>query len=77
MIRPELLVQFQSDIHTRETFMEFLFEVIDTEALNRLYKREDATGMADAREIIVEAFAKLEREYGERKQEPTHTNHAA
>lgn len=57
--------------------MEFLFEVIDTEALNRLYKREDATGMADAREIIVEAFAKLEREYGERKQEPTHTNHAA
>jgi len=60
----ELLRQFNGDFNTKEALKAFIIDVINQEAIEKMYKREDVSHIADATELIEKAFDKLETTYG-------------
>lgn len=66
----DLLNQFYNDEHTREAVKQFLLERLDGEALKRVYKGENTQGIADAQQVIVEAFGELQERYQFKKEKP-------
>ena len=63
-MRPDLLQQFQNDKFLRDELINFLHNFIDNQALTKLYKKEDVSAVAEARELIDSAFSELENQYG-------------
>lgn len=55
----KLLNNFHNDTHTRDAVKEFLFEYLNKVALERVFSKESTEGIADAKEIIEEAFIEL------------------
>lgn len=58
------LQQFQNDKFTRDEVINFIHNFIDNQALTKLYKKEDVSAVAEARELIDSAFSELENQYG-------------
>ena len=56
----QLLSDFYQDEATRETVKSFLLASLDKLALKKVYKKEDTSGVADAKVAIEEAFEDLE-----------------
>lgn len=72
----DFLRTFNGDVHTKEALKEFIFDCINEEALDKMFKREDVTHIADARELIEKAFDKLNTIYGIPTKQTTPTNQA-
>jgi hypothetical protein len=53
------LNQFTNDVNMRDEVRGFIDAFIDTEAVKRIYAREDVSGIADAKELIELAFNDL------------------
>ena len=58
------LNQFTNDVNMRDEVRGFIDAFIDTEAIKRIYAREDVSGIADAKELIELAFNDLINTYG-------------
>lgn len=58
------LHQFTQDQKTREAVIEFFVDYINQYALDKVFKREDITGIADAKKIITDGFEQLNTTYG-------------
>lgn len=58
------LKSFYEDKVTKETLLEFLVDYMNQYALDKMYKREDVSGIANAKEIIDSAFEQLDILYG-------------
>ena len=58
------LNQFTNDVNMRDEVRGFIDAFIDTEAVKRIYAREDVSGIADAKELIELAFNDLIQNYG-------------
>ena len=57
------LNQFTNDVNMRDEVKGFIDAFIDTEAVKRIYAREDVSGIADAKELIELAFNDLINTY--------------
>lgn len=68
MITTNLIKQFYDDIHTREAVKEFFNETLNKLALERVYKKEETMGIADAKEVIELAFIELRNLYENKKE---------
>ncbi len=64
-MNPDPLRQFYNDEHAREAVLSYLFDHLDRKAVERVMGRKDVSGLADAREVIKEAFQALKEEYGD------------
>lgn len=71
----KFLVNFQKDEHTREAVRGFILDTLDKYALERLYEREDASHIADAKEVIETVFIELGELYDPQEEKP-HKNNA-
>lgn len=69
-----LLRQFNSDYNTKVALLSFIREFIDKEALDKMYKKEDVSHIADANKLIIDAFEHLETLYGIKQQPKETTN---
>jgi hypothetical protein len=58
------LNQFTNDVNMRDEVKGFIDAFIDTEAVKRIYARENVSGIADAKELIELAFNDLINTYG-------------
>ena len=58
------LNQFTNDVNMRDEVRGFIDAFIDTEAIKRIYAREDVSGIADAKDLIELAFNDLIQTYG-------------
>ena len=56
----DLLKRFNGDGATKEALQDFIIEVINEEAIKKMYLKEDVSHIADAKELIDSAFNKLE-----------------
>jgi len=54
------LLAFYNDKDQKENVYNYLIEELEKEALKRVFAKEDVTAVADAKEIIDEAFENLE-----------------
>jgi len=59
----ELLKQFYSSEHMRVEVYKFFKATLDEIALERVYKGQDTKGIADAKEVLVKAEAKLQNKF--------------
>ena len=57
------LNQFTNDVKMRDEVKGFIDAFIDTEAVKRIYAREDVSAIADAKELIDLAFDDLIKTY--------------
>lgn len=71
-----MLERFNSDLHTKEALVEFIHSFIDTEALRRIYAKENTDAVADARLLIDKAFEQLEITYAIPERKPEQGNQA-
>ncbi len=69
-----LLIRFNGDVHTKEAFKEFLIAFINQEALEKMYKREDVSHIADAKDLVDRAFEQLAIDYAIPDKERENTN---
>lgn len=60
----DILKRFYIDETTREAVLAYLLECVQQKAVNKVLKREDVSGIADAQDIITEAFIGLREEFG-------------
>lgn len=58
------LKEFHDDEAMKDAFAEFVVGVLEKEAVRRVMARQDTSGIADARSIIMKAFAQLSEQYG-------------
>ena len=70
----QLLRRFQTDANLRNEVIAFIGNFIEQEAVNRVFKREDVSSVADAKELIDLAFNELENLYGIKKETPQRKN---
>ncbi len=72
-MQDEILSRFNGDFNTKDALIEYLHNHIAVKALEKIYKREDISGIADAKEIIDSAFEQLTIDYGikEKTNKPT------
>ncbi len=54
------LLQFYNDKDTKENVYNYLIQELEKEAIKRVFEKEDVSAVADAKEIIDNAFANLE-----------------
>jgi hypothetical protein len=64
-----LLKQFHRDEHTREAVRTFLNNVLQKKAVERVFGREETKDLADAKDVIDEAFTELHELYADDKEE--------
>lgn len=72
----EILRRFNGDIQTKEALLAFIQDYIGDEALDKMYKKEDVSHIADAHELIIKAFEQLETLYAIKKESDTTINQA-
>ena len=65
-----LLNQFQNEPFMREAVKDFFLAEMDKLALERVYSRGDTQSVADAREVIENAFITLKEEFDKNKEKP-------
>lgn len=70
------LKRFNDDQATKEEVRNFIYEVINQEALDKMYKGEDVSHIKDAKELIDKAFDTLEEMYAIKLPKETPTNEA-
>jgi len=72
----EELRRLQGDKNTKEALINFIDAFIGQYAIEKVLKREDVSGIADAKTIIDKAFESLDIEYGikERESETSNTS---
>lgn len=70
------LRQFNGDVETKNQLINFIYEYIETEAIKRVYERQDVSHIADAKELIDGAFDLLEETYGLKEKPPIFINEA-
>ena len=66
----EVLRKFNGDPHTKDAFKAYMLSCIESEAVKRVFNREDVSSVADAYELINKTFEQLETDYGI---QPKHT----
>ena len=54
------LIEFYQDTDTKNNVHEYLSEFLKGEAIKKVFKREDTSGIAEAKECIDKAFENLE-----------------
>jgi len=54
------LQQFNQDTDTKENVRNYFIDILEKEAIRRVFDREDVTALAEAREIINKAFDNLD-----------------
>lgn len=69
----DILKRFYMDESTREAVLAYLLDCIKQKAVERVLKRGDTNGIADASDIITEAFIGLKEEFGNNPK-PTNTS---
>ena len=47
-----------------EAFKQFQIQVLEEIAIERVFSKEDTTAIADAKEVIIKSFDKLDEIYG-------------
>ncbi len=72
----QILRSFNGDVQTKEAFAQFVFDVINEEALEKMYRGLDVSHIKDAKELIEKAFDKLEDLYGLKHKQKEPTNQA-
>lgn len=72
----DLLRAFTGDVNTKEALKDFIFDVINREALLKMYAKEDVTHIADAKELIDKAFEELDEVYGLKEKQNVASNQA-
>lgn len=65
-----LLKQFNNDEHTREAVRAFLHNILQKKAIERVFDREETKDLADAKDVIDEAFTELHELYSDDKDKP-------
>jgi hypothetical protein len=58
------LQSFTQDIRTKEELIAFINDYINQYALDKVFKNLDVKGIADAKQIINDAFQQLDILYG-------------
>lgn len=53
------LLQFATDVHTKDAVFAFLVSYLDKEALERVYAGEETKHIKDARKVLERAFEDL------------------
>lgn len=71
-----LLRQFNGDVHTKEAVIEYLTDFIAAEGVRRIFRREDVSAVADAKDLIDKAFEALKDQYAIPTKEKAPTNQA-
>ncbi len=66
----EVLRKFNGDPHTKDAFKAYMLSCIESEAVKRVFAREDVTAIADAKDLIDKTFEQLDIDYGI---QPKHT----
>lgn len=59
----DILQRFNADKHLKDALIAYIHDVIDDEALKRMYAGEDVSHIKDARDLIDKAFSDLEEEF--------------
>jgi hypothetical protein len=54
------LKEFYADTETRDNVKAYLVQFLTEEAVKKVFNREDVGGVAEAKEIIENAFAQME-----------------
>lgn len=70
------LRQFNGDVETKNQLLDFIYEHINSTALERMYKGEDVSHIKDAKELIEGAFRELEETYSIKIKPNAPTNEA-
>lgn len=70
------LRQFNGDVNTKEELLSFITEYINQTAIDRMYKKEDVSHIADAKSLIDGAFEELENIYGIKNKQKEVANQA-
>ena len=60
------LKQFYDNETQREAFKAFMIECLNELAIERVMKRQDISGIADAKVLVDKTFIKLKEIYGEK-----------
>lgn len=63
-----LIQQFFKDEHTREAVKGFLLEYLHTKAGDMAFQGDDTKYIKQAKDVVEEAWNKLEQLYGEKKE---------
>ena len=63
----DILSLFYANESEREAVKEFLISVLGEIAIEKSFKREDVSGIADARDCIERSFDKLQELYGKKE----------
>ena len=63
-----LLNNFYNDEHTREAVKEFFLQELDKYALEKVYAKEETKNIAEAKEVIEQAFSELHELFSKRKE---------
>lgn len=75
-MKDDILRRFNGDISTKEALIDFLMEVINDEALEKMYKGDDVSHIKDAKNLIDKAFQQLDIIYGITIQQTKNSNQA-
>ncbi len=59
-----LLVTFNNDKHTKNAVKDYILGHLEATTIKKVMAREDVSGIADAKEILIGAFKSIEREFG-------------
>lgn len=62
------LKQFYETVDVREELYAYIQKTLDTYALDRLYQKQDVTGIADAKAVFEKLKKNLELDYSMKKQ---------
>lgn len=68
------LQQFYLDEGTREEVKRFIKQLLNEEALNRVFTGKDVVGLLEAGQLVDKTFSKLEELYKTRKEKEQDTN---
>ena len=72
----DVLARFHGDKNAKEAVLQFLKDFVGEYAKEKVLKREDVSGIADASDIISKAFEQLDILYAIPKREGEQTNHS-
>lgn len=61
----DTLKRFYMDETTRDALLAYLIDCTNQKAVERVMARAETSGVADAQEIIKEAFIALQEQYGD------------
>lgn len=75
-MQDDILRRFNGDLNTKEALVNFIIEVINDEALEKMYKGESVAHIKDAKNLIDKAFQQLDILYGINIQQTKNTNQA-